>query len=108
MPIPPESTKISLRQRLRAHASTHWPQLADLRFRYRDEFAYIEAELAGGQVWPLTRLRYTGSASLWRFGLYLASSGKYEDQILPNGLPVASPEEALDCAAGLYLTRPDN
>lgn len=107
MPTPPESTKTSLRQRLRAHAATHWPQLAELRFHYRGEFAYIEAELAGGQIMPLTRLRYTGSASLWGFGLHLASTGKYEDQTLPNGLPTGSPEEALDCAAGLYLTRPD-
>ena len=53
------------------------------------------------------RLRYSGSASQWGFALHLASTGKYEDQILPNGLPVGSPEEALDCAAGLYLTAPD-
>ena len=108
MPTPPESTKLSLRQRLRAHASTHWPQLVDLRFRYRGQFAYVEGELAGGEVWPLIRLRYGGSASQWGFALYLASSGKYEDQILPSGLPVGSPEEALDCAAGLYLTGPDS
>jgi hypothetical protein len=107
MPAPPESTKISLRQRLHAHATTHWPQVADLRFRYRGQFAYIEGELAGGDVVPLMRLRYHGSASQWGFGLYLASSGTYEDQILPSGLPVGSPEEALDCAAGLYLTAPD-
>lgn len=107
MPVPPESTKLSLRQRLRAHANARWPQLADLRFRYRGQFVYVEGELAGGEVWPLIRLRYGGSASQWGFALYLASSGKYEDQILPSGLPVGSPEEALDCAAGLYLTGPD-
>ncbi|WP_223839196.1 hypothetical protein [Saccharopolyspora pogona] len=107
MPTPPESTKISLRQRLRAHARIHWPRVADLRFRYRGQFAYVEGELTDGEVWPLIRLRYTGSASQWGFALYLASSGKYEDQILPSGLPVGSPEEALDCAAGLYLTTPD-
>jgi len=107
MSIPPESTKLSLRQRLRAHATARWPQLVDLRFRYRGQFAYVEGELAGGEVWPLIRLRYGGSASQWGFGLYLASSGKYEDQILPSGLSVGSPEEALDCAAGLYLTGPD-
>lgn len=107
MPVPPESTKISLRQRLRAHAAAHWPQFTGLRFRYRGQFAYVEGELADGRVWPLIRLRYGGSASRWGFGLYLASSGKYEDQVLPSGWPVGSPEEALDCAAGLYLTGPD-
>jgi hypothetical protein len=105
MPIPPESTKISLRQRLRAHAAAYWPQLAGLRFRYHGQFVYVEGELAGGEIWPLIRLRYGGSAGQWGFGLYLASSGKYENQILPSGLPVGSPEEALDCAAGLYLAR---
>ena len=65
MPTPPESTKISLRQRLRAHASTHWPQLAGLHFRYRGGFAYIDGELGDGQILPLIRLRYGGSASIW-------------------------------------------
>jgi hypothetical protein len=55
----------------------------------------------------LIRPRYSGAAGRWGFGLHLASSGRYEDQILPSGLPVGSPEEALDCAAGLYLTGPD-
>ena len=38
--------------------------------------------------------------------LYLASSGSYENQILPSGFPSGSPEEALDCACGLYLDNP--
>jgi hypothetical protein len=66
----------------------------------------IEAHLADGTVQPLIRLRYGGSARHWGFGLYLASSGKYEDQILPSGLPIGSPQEALDCAGGLYLGDP--
>lgn len=107
MPALPESTKISLRQRLRAHATTHWPQLAELHFRYRGGFAYIDGELGHGQILPLIRLRYGGSASRWGFALHLASSSKYEDQILPSGLPVGSPEEALDCACTLYLSTPD-
>jgi hypothetical protein len=44
-----------------------------------------------------------GSASSWGFGLYLASSGKYENQILPTGLPIGTAQEALDCACDLYL-----
>lgn len=42
-------------------------------------------------------LAYGGSARHWGFGLYLASSGRYENQILPSGFPSGSPEEALDC-----------
>ncbi|WP_406422546.1 hypothetical protein [Streptomyces sp. NBC_00842] len=37
----------------------------------------------------------------------LASTDKYEDSILPTGSFVGSPEEALDCACGLYLATPD-
>jgi hypothetical protein len=103
MAIPPESTKISLRQRLRTHADQHWPQISSLEFRYRGQFAYIDARLTDGDTQPLLRLRYGGSASHWGFGLYLASSDRYENQILPTGLPAGTPEEALDCACGLYL-----
>jgi hypothetical protein len=36
----------------------------------------------------------------------LASRDGYEDAILPSGYPVGTPEEALDCACGLYLNDP--
>lgn len=102
-PAIPASTKTSLAQRLRQHARQNWPQLSDLHFRYHGQFAYIEGELSGGARLPLIRLRYGGSASIWGFGLYLASSGKYENQILPTGMTAGTPQEALDCACGLYL-----
>lgn len=35
-------------------------------------------------------------------GVYLASSDRYENQILPCRFPSGSPEEALDCACGRY------
>src|SRR5215472_8484625 len=106
MATPPESTKISVGQRLSAHAAQRWPQAGELEFRYRGAFVYVEAHLPDGTVQPLIRLRYGGSARHWGFGLYLASSGRYEDQILPSGLPIGSPEEVLDCAGGLYLDDP--
>lgn len=103
MPAIPDSTKTSLAQRLRQHARDRWPQLAGLHVRYHGQFAYVEGELANGDRLPLIRLRYGGSASTWGFGLYLASSGKYENQILPTGFTAGSPQEALDCACDLYL-----
>lgn len=103
MATPPDSTKISLRQHLRAHAEAHWPQISSLEFRYRSAFAYVDAQLQDGTTQPMIRLRYSGSARHWGFGLYLASSGRYENQILPSGFPTGSPEEALDCACNLYL-----
>jgi hypothetical protein len=102
----PESTKTSLGQRLRARQRERWPALAGVQARFRGRFAYVDGELEGGAVLPLCRLRYAGSASLWGFAVYLASRDGYEDSILPSGLPVGTPEEALDCACGLYLTDP--
>jgi hypothetical protein len=67
----------------------------------------VDGELANGQSIKLMRLRYAGSASTWGFALYLASSDKHEDTILPTGSFVGTPEEALDCACGLYLTAYD-
>ena len=34
------------------------------------------------------------------------SEERDEDSFLPSGLPSSSPEEALDCACGLYLNDP--
>ena len=103
---PPESTKTSLRQRLTSHAQTRWPALNAVQVRYRGVFAYIDGHLPGGVTLPLCRLRYNGSASIWGFAIYLASRDGYEDNVLPSGLPSGSPEEALDCACGLYLNDP--
>ena len=106
MAKPPESTKTSLRQRLTAHARERWPQLANVLVRYRGAFAYIDGELPDGTTLPLCRLRYGGSAHTWGFAIYRASHDDYEPSILPNGYPAGSPQEALDCACGLYLADP--
>lgn len=103
---PPESTKNSLRLRLFDHARACWSQLRDVDVRFRGAFAYVDGVLTDGTVLPLMRLRYLGSARTWGFAIYLASSGKYQDSFLPSGVPSGSPEEALDCACGLYLADP--
>jgi len=106
MATPPESTKSSLHQRLTAHAAQHWPQIRQFRIRHRAGFAYVDAELADGTVERLFRLRYAGSANMWGFAIYLWSKEGYEDSFLPNGNLAGTPEQALDCAAGLYLNNP--
>jgi hypothetical protein len=106
MPSPPASTKTSLQQRLRAHARDRWPALADITVRFRGQFAYVEAQLRDGETMPLCRLRYGGSAHRWGFAISLASRNGYEDSHLPSGQPVGAPQEALDCACGLYLNDP--
>ncbi|MFE8935933.1 AAA family ATPase [Streptomyces sp. NPDC007872] len=72
--------------------------------RFRAGFASMAAELPGGESLPLCRLRFTGMPHAWGFALYLAGDDSYRDDILPSGLPVGSPEEALDRAGALYLT----
>jgi hypothetical protein len=103
---PPASTKSSLSYRLRQHARTRWPALAGLEVRFRGAFAYIDGHGTDGTTIKLCRLRYSGSASTWAFALYRASHDDYQDSLLPNGMPAGSPEQALDCACGLYLNDP--
>lgn len=106
MKAPPESTKTSLTQRLNGHARARWPDLASVEVRFRANFAYVDGRQADGTILKLCRLRYGGSAHTWGFALYRASHDDYEDTFLPNGMLAGTPEEALDCACGLYLNDP--
>lgn len=88
-----QPAKDNLERRLTVHARTRWSKVTELRVRYRAAFAWFDAELADGEVVPLIRLRHLGSADEWGFGLYLASSGKYEDQVLPTGGFTGAPKK---------------
>jgi hypothetical protein len=103
MAKPPDSTKTSLRQKLAERARERWPQLAGITVRHHGEFAYVAGQLPDGTALPLMRLRYTGSAAHWGFAIYRASHDDYDKSVLPTGLPFGTPQEALDCACGLYL-----
>ncbi len=102
----PDSTQISMRQRILARARDRWPQISEIHTRYRGGFAYIDATLDDGERLPLFRLRYAGSASRWGFAIFRASHDDYQQAVLPDGWPSGSPEEALDTACGLYLDDP--
>ncbi len=106
MPAPPGSTKTSLSQRLAARARARWPALHEVAVRFRGQFAYVDGKLANGEVLPLCRLRYVGYAGEWGFAIYRASHDDYTDNVLPSGQFFGAPEEALDCACGLYLNDP--
>jgi hypothetical protein len=105
MPIP-SSTRTSLAQRLEQRRRERWPSLTRLSLRVRANFAYIGGTYADDQELLLCRLRYGGSASRWGFAIYLASKDGYQDSVLPSGMTAGTPEEALDCACGLYLNDP--
>ena len=102
----PESTKLSLQGKLVARQRERWPQLQDVRVRFRGNLAYVDGVLSDGDLLPLCRLRYAGSATYFSFAVYLASRDGYEDSFLPNGAFEATPADALDCACGLYLGDP--
>jgi hypothetical protein len=106
MPSIPESVKISLGRSLIDHARRSWPQLVDVRVRYRGEYAYVEGELTDGDVLSLIRLGYTGSEDEWEFYLYRASADTY-DVGVPAGGEIdisGTPEHGLDSACVIYLT----
>ena len=102
----PDSTKTSLEQRLRARASDRWPQIASLQIRHRGTFSYVNATLTDAATLKLCRLRYVGSASYWQFAIYRASHDDYDESVFFTGLPVATCQDALDTACGLYLNDP--
>jgi hypothetical protein len=106
VPPIPDSTKSSLHQRLTIRARERWPNLANVAIRYRAGFAYVDGVLPDGEVLPLCRLRYAGSASMWGFAIYRASHEDYEDSYLPTGSMGGTAEDALDTACGLYLGDP--
>ena len=55
---------------------------------------------------PVDKPSWGGVLHTWGFAIYRASHDDYETSYLPNGMPAGSPEEALDCACGLYLNDP--
>ena len=85
-------------------AGRNWPQLAKVQARYRGSFAYMTGVLPGGEQIPLFRLRYGGSAHSFGFAICTPARDRYEDAVLLTGLPVGSPQEALDTACILHLT----
>lgn len=102
----PDPTRSTLNRRLDQRRRERWPDLTELNIRYRASFAYLAATDTDGEAMPLFRLRYLGSPDQWGFAIYLASKEGYEDSILPHGSPIGTPEQALDCACGLYLNDP--
>ena len=105
MPIP-EATKQSLSARLQSRRRERWPELATVSVRTRGNFAYVDGVTHEGETLKLCRLSYLRSASAWGFAIYLASKDGYENSVLPTGSFADAPEDALDCACGLYLGDP--
>ena len=106
MPKPPESTKSSLSQRLSRPGQRTLARPGRGGRTVPGQLRLRGRPYPGGEVLPLCRLRYGGSASRWGFAIYRASHEDYEPSVLPSGFSAGEPEEALDCACGLYLGDP--
>jgi hypothetical protein len=50
-------------------------------------------------LWPMTG----GSAHSFGFAIYSPARDRYEDTVLLTGLPIGSPQEALDTACTVHL-----
>jgi hypothetical protein len=103
MPAIPESTRSSITLRLLDHAEKNWPQLKKVQVTCRGSFAYVAGVLSGREQVPLFRLRYGGSAHSFGFAIYSAARDHYQDALLRTGLPVGTPQEALDTACTVHL-----
>jgi hypothetical protein len=107
VPEIPLRRRFELERRLEEHRERRWPQLQELRVRFHAPFAYVEATVPEGYDQPLFRLKWTGHRDgLWAFAIWLASKDGYERSVLPSGMFLGTPEEAMDCACGLYLNDP--
>ncbi len=103
MPAIPDSARSSITLRLLDHAEKHWPRLERVQVRYPGAFACVAGVLRGGETIPLCRLRYGGSAHSFGFAIYSAAHDRYQDAVLVTGLPIGTPQEALDTACTVHL-----
>ena len=77
----PQSTRDSITLRLLDHAEACWPQLTRVQVTYRGAFGYA---------------------------IYSAAHDRYQEAVLRTGLPVGTPQEALDTACTVHLTGLDH
>ncbi len=101
----PERARWDLERRLELRRRERWAALKDLKVRYRGDHAYITGTDPDGPL-NLCRLTWTGTPDNWGFACWLASSDRYEESVLPTGNFTGTPQDALDCACGLYLNDP--
>lgn len=108
MPMPSRRLKDDLADDLDHHASIHWPQLGEVRVRWRGGYAYVTGHLdtdddTDEPAIPLCRLGYLGLDDEWEFALYDPATDTYTDTALPDGSFTGTPQDALDCACQVHL-----
>jgi hypothetical protein len=116
----PKHVQDALRSRLEKHARTKWKgRCREVIIRFRGAFAYIDALAVNTWYMPgttpeekaridatpthLCRLSYLGNSDLWEYAFYKYSDEKYKTSVVASGSFEATPEEAFDCSAWVYL-----
>ncbi len=116
----PRAAQEALRARVERHARTKWKgHCRAVVIRFRGAFACVDAfplkqhhlpgtspeERARLDAIPvhLCRLGYLGSSDFWEYAFFKYSDEKYAPSVVASGSFVATPEQAFDCSAGVYL-----
>lgn len=105
MPVPGKKLKDQVEGALDHHASQRWPDLEEVTIRWRGSYGYIQAWTTQTEYIPVCRIQYLGDDH-YAFALYQASTETYAETRLPTGAYTGTPQQALDCALGLYLNDP--
>jgi hypothetical protein len=107
IPVPARKLKDQVEDDLDHHASQRWPQLEEVTIRWHGSYYYVSGYVTEDDAIPLCRIAYLVSPGDWGFAIYQASTETYQESILPGGSHTGTPQEALDCACGLYLADPN-
>jgi len=116
----PKDEQDALRQRLEKHISHRWKRWCrSLVPSFRGRFAYVDALPAQRWYMPgttreqramidatpvrLCRLEYVRSGDRWRYAFFKYSNEKYAPSVVASGSFMATPEQAFDSAARVYL-----
>lgn|SRR5574337_300764 len=116
----PESVRAELAARLLRHVGKEWKgRVGKILLRFRGAYVYVAAvEAEKGKEAPpqvcryvqegempveLCRLGYLGSIDRWAYAFFKYSDECYAPSVVASGSFVATPEQAFDCAAEVYL-----
>ena len=116
----PKAVRDQLRVRLARHVRTKWKgRCREVAIRFRGAYAHIDAFPAKREYLPrispeeraiidatpthLCRLGYLGIGGVWEYAFFKYSDEKYALSLVASGSFEATPEQAFDCAAGVYL-----
>ncbi len=116
----PKAVQDALRARLEAHVRKRWKsRCRGIIVRFRGAYAYIDAFAVNRWYMPgttpdqkartdatpnhLCRLGYLSHPDLWEYAFYKYSDEKYALSVVASGSFHATPEQAFDCSASVYL-----